>query len=101
MKKTAFLLAILMLIVIHPVQAQSCSTGKVDSLVARFLKILPADNRSLEELRKTTNFEEFRKGGPPAIPFPANDIIRIKVTHDSIPVSVLNPSHEKGLPIII
>jgi acetyl esterase len=101
MKKPIFLLALLMLAVIHPVLAQSCSTGKVDSVVARFLKIIPADNRSLEELRKTTNFEELRKGGPPAIPFPSTEVTRVKVTNDSIPISILNPSHEKGLPIII
>ena len=81
--------------------SQTCNSGILDSAVAMFLKRMPADNRSLEELRKTTNFEEYRKTGPPAIPFPATDVTRIKITRDSIPVSVFNPSHEKGLPIII
>ena len=82
-------------------QAQTCNTGIVDPQVVEFLKRMPADNRTLEELRKTTNFVEYRKTGPPAIPFPATDVTRIKITRDSIPVSVFNPSHEKGLPIII
>ncbi|HMK18060.1 MAG TPA: alpha/beta hydrolase [Chitinophagaceae bacterium] len=101
MKKTTFLLTILILTVVHSTLAQSCSTGKVNPAVAGFLKMIPADNRSLEELKKTSNFEEYRKTGPPAISFPATDVTRIKVTKDSIPVSVLNPIHEKGLPIIV
>ncbi|TMI74045.1 MAG: alpha/beta hydrolase [Bacteroidetes bacterium] len=101
MKKANCLLIVVMLIVNHPGQSQSCSTGKLDPAVAGFLKRLPVDNRSLEELKKTINLEEYRKIGPPAIPFPATDVMRMKITKDSIPVSVFIPSHEKGLPIII
>jgi acetyl esterase len=90
-----------MLIINRPGQAQSCNTGKVDPMVAGFLKRMPADNRSLEELKKTTNFEEYRKIGPPAIPFPSTEVTHMKITKDSIPVSVFIPSHEKGLSIII
>jgi acetyl esterase len=101
MEKAKCLLTALILIVNLPAQPQSCSTGKLDPVVADFLKRIPPDNRSLEELKKTTNFEEYRKTGPPAIPFPATDVIRIKITKDSIPVSVFSPSHKKGMPIII
>jgi len=82
-------------------QAQSCNTGKLDPIVADFLKMMPADHRTLEDLRKTTNFEEGKKAGPPAIPYPITDVEHIKITADSIPVLVFNPSHTKGLPIII
>jgi acetyl esterase len=101
MRKTTCLLLVSILALYYQVESQSCSTGELHPRVAGFLKSMPADNRSLEELKKTTNFEELRKGGPPAIPFPAADMARIKITSDSIPVSVLNPSHKKGLPIIV
>lgn len=84
-----------------PVHAQTCTSGKLDPTVAGFLKMIPTDNRSLEEMRTTANFDEFRKIGPPPIPYPASDVERIKVTADSIPILIFNPSHAKGLPIII
>jgi acetyl esterase len=101
MKKATYLLIISVFALNHQMLAQSCSTGKVNPVVAGFLKRMPADNRSLEELKKTTHFDEYRKIGPPALPFPATDVTRIKITKDSIPISVFIPSHEKGLPIII
>jgi len=102
-KATCFYTRIVLVfsLIYNSVQSQTCNTGIVDQQVVEFLKRMPADNRSLEELRKTTDFVEYRKTGPPAIPFPSADINRIKLTRDSIPVSVLNPSHEKGLPIIV
>jgi acetyl esterase len=102
-KLTGFFIPLLLTLTFsnHSAQSQTCNSGVVDPAVVEFLKRMPADNRSLEELRKTTNFVEYRKTGPPAIPFPAADVKRIKLTNDSIPLSVFNPSHEKGLPIII
>jgi len=85
----------------NTVIAQACLTGKLDPRAANFLKMIPPDNRSLEEQKKTTNFEELRKMGPPVVPYPATDVERIKVTVDSIPVLVFNPSHAKGLPIFV
>jgi acetyl esterase len=96
----AFLISVLSLTNLE-LQAQSCNTGKLDPKVADFLKMIPADHRTLEDLRKTTNFEEDKKAGPPAIPYPITDAEHIKITADSIPVLVFNPSHTKGLPIII
>ena len=101
MKKVIHLFVILILFTDLSVEAQSCSTGKVNPVVAGFLKGIPAGDFTLEEMKKTTNFEEYRKTGPPAIPFPVADVTRIKITSDSIPVSVFNPAHEKGLPIIV
>lgn len=104
MNKDIWLLSTLMPIILLTsvkLQAQSCNTGKLDTEVAAFLKMMPADNRTLDDLRKTTNFEEYKNAGPPSIPYPSNDVQRIKVTADSIPVLIYNPKHAKGLPIII
>ena len=56
MKKVTCLFAIIILLTDQPSQAQSCSTGKVNPVVAGFLKIIPADDRTLEETKKTSNF---------------------------------------------
>jgi acetyl esterase len=37
----------------------------------------------------------------PLIPYPKEDVKRIKVTADSIPVLIFNPSHAQNLPILI
>lgn len=81
--------------------AQPCTTGKINPEVANFLKRIPPDNRSLEEMRSSPNFAAYKKDGPPAIPYPAGDVKRIKVTGDSIPILVFNPSQATGLPVII
>ncbi len=101
MKKISGLLIIAILTLNYQLHGHSCNTGKVDPMIAGFLKRIPADNRSLDEMRKAPNFDEYRKGGPPAIPFPETDVIRLKITSDSIPVSIFNPSKAYGLPIII
>jgi acetyl esterase len=104
MKTIKYLFPVLIIVLSIPIvkaQTQSCNTGKVDPKVAAFLKMIPADNRSLEEVKKTTNFVEYKKDGPPPIPYPVTDVERIKITADSIPVLIFNPSHRKGLPIII
>lgn len=81
--------------------AQSCKTGKLHPDVSQFIKSMPPNDRSLAEMRKAINFEEYKIMGPPAIPYPAADVERIKITADSIPVMVFNPAHKTGLPIII
>lgn len=104
MKKATCLLTILVSVLSLTnveLQAQGCNTGKLDLTVADFLKSMPADHRTLEDLRKTTNFEEDKKAGPPAIPYPLTDVVHIKITADSISILVYNPLHAKGLPIII
>ena len=103
MKRLSVLLSILWMLYATNIngQAQSCRTGKLDPKVAEFLKMIPPDNRTIEELRKTTNFDEYKKAGPPVNPYPATDVQRLKITADSIPVLVFNPRHAKGLPIII
>lgn len=104
MKKVSYLHTVLLIMLSMTTvkgQMQSCNTGRVDPQVAAFLKMMPADNLTVEELKKTTNFEEYKKAGPPPIPYPPMDVQRIKITADSIPVLVFNPLHARGLPVII
>jgi acetyl esterase len=104
MHKAMYLLILLIILLsITTVKAQNkgCNTGKVDPKAAAFIKMMPADNRTVTELKSTTNFEEYKKDGPPPVPYPQKDVERIKITADSIPVLVFNPSRGQGLPIII
>jgi acetyl esterase len=80
--------------------AQPCGTRQLDPRVAGFLKLIPYQELTLEELRSLP-IERIKYAGPPFRPYPKEDVSRIKVTADSIPVLVFNPMHAKNLPIII
>ena len=80
--------------------AQTCGTRQLDPRVASFLKMIGNQDLSIEQLRKIP-VEQIRFGGPPPIPYPKEDVIRIKITADSIPVLIFNPSHIQNLPIVI
>lgn len=80
--------------------AQTCGTRQLDPRVASFLKMIGNEDLTIEQLR-TIPLEQIRSQGPPILPFPKEDVQRIKITADSIPVLVFNPSHEQNLPIII
>src|SRR5450755_3368798 len=79
--------------------AQHCNTGVLDPRIAVLLKdvihdIPPAiSNISLEQIQKDRQKADSSYG--------IGDLHRIKVTADSIPISVFNTAHEKGLPVII
>lgn len=81
-------------------QTSSCGDRKLDPRVGAFLKLINYKDLSLEELRATP-IEKIKFTGPPVIPYPAQDVTRIKVTADSIPVLIFNPAHTSNLPIII
>lgn len=101
MKKT--LLSCLLCLLIfssHNATAQSCGTRQLDPNIAGFLKIIGYRDLSLKQLREMP-IEQIKFVGPPAIPYPTADVKRIKVTADSIPVLVFNPTRGKNLPIII
>jgi len=80
-------------------KAQSCKTGKLDPRVASVLKNLPPE-RSVEEQRKMP-IEQLRNFPGLLFYYPQTDMKRIKVTADSIPVLVFNPSKASGHPVII
>jgi acetyl esterase len=82
------------------VLAQKCGARQLDPRVASFLKMIGNEDLSIEQLRKIP-IAQLRSVGPPAIPYPAADVKRIKITADSIPVLIFNPSHTKNLPILI
>lgn len=80
--------------------AQTCGTRQLDPGVAAFLKLIRYQDLSIEQLRSIP-IEQVKFAGPPAIPYPAADVKRIKITADSIPVLVFNPTRATGLPVII
>lgn len=77
--------------------AQNCSTGKLDPRVAAALQSGLSDFLS----NNMTSVEKLRDLKFEAPLIPLSDVTYLKVTADSIPVEVYNPTHGKGLPIII
>ncbi len=84
----------------QPLFGQSCGTRQLDPVVAGFLTMIQYKDLSLEQLRSMP-IEQIKLAGPPAIPYPQEDVKRIKITADSIPVLVFNPVGQQQLPIII
>lgn len=80
--------------------AQVCGTRQLDPRITGFLRFIGYKDLSLEELRRTP-IEQIKFAGPPVMPYPQEDVKRIKITKDSIPVLVFNPLHGQNLPIII
>ena len=80
--------------------AQTCGNRQLDPVVSGFLNMIQYKDLSLEQLRKLP-IEQIKFAGPPAIPYPKEDVQRIKITADSIPVLVFNPGKRKDIPIII
>lgn len=100
--KRYLLLLLISLALLSPTKAlsQSCGNRQLDPEIAYFLKMIGYRDLSLEQLRKMP-IEQIKFAGPPAIPYPASDVKRIKVSADSIPVLVFNTTHGKNLPIVI
>lgn len=82
------------------VHAQSCGTRKLDPRIEAFLKFIDHDALTIEQLRNIP-IEQLKFAGPPITPYPKEDVTRLKITADSIPILVFNPSHSQNLPIII
>ena len=80
--------------------AQTCGARQLDPRVAAFLKMIGNEDLTIEQLRKIP-IEQIKFAGPPPIPYPKEDVKRIKITADSIPVLIFNPSHAQNLPILI
>lgn len=94
------MMSTVLIIFMHTVQAQECGTRQLDPRIRGFLTMIGYKDLSLEELRALP-IAQIKFAGPPSIPYPKEDVQRIKITSDSIPVLVFNPSHGKNLPIII
>lgn len=80
--------------------AQNCGNRQLDPEIAGFLKLIGYKDLSIEELRNLP-IEQIKYPKVPVTPYPKEDVQRIKITNDSIPVLVFNPLHEKKLPIIV
>lgn len=102
MKKSMSIIFLIITVVFgqQVVFAQTCGTRQLDPRVASFLKIIGNEDLTIEQLRKIP-MSQFRSVGPPVIPYPAADVKRIKITADSIPVLIFNPSHASNVPILI
>lgn len=102
MKKIILLFAfsLFLKISIQSTYAQSCGNRQLDSRVEAFLKMIGYQDLTLEELRSLP-IEQIKYPSLPLIPYPKDDVTRIKITSDSIPVLIFNPTHSSDLPIII
>ncbi len=79
------------------IQAQSCQSDNLDLRVAyalkSVLKDLPGEvNASVETIR------DIRIETPA---YPAEDVVTVRITSDSIPLYVFNPMKSRDLPIVI
>ncbi len=102
MQKVRVLLAIslLHLATIQYAMAQSCGTRELDHRVTAFLKLIRFQDLTIDQLRAIP-IETIKFPLLPLTPYPKEDVKRIKITADSIPVLIFNPSHSSNLPIII
>ena len=102
MKRSALIIFTSLLAVFVQVKtsAQTCGTRQLDPRVASFLKMIGYQDLTIEQLRSIP-IAQIKFAGPPLIPYPKEDVERIKITADSIPVLVFNPLHSQHLPIMI
>ncbi len=101
--KKVMLFTFVILLFIFPQQGafgQECGTRQLDKRVASFLKMIGYQDLTIEQLRSIP-IEQLKYTGPPLIPYPKEDVRRIKITADSIPVLIFNPAHLQNAPIII
>ncbi len=103
MKKSLFIVFICIILTFNPQKgtAQTCGTRQLDPRVERFFKMIGYQDMTLEQFRNVPINQIRLLSDPPHIPYPKEDVKRIKITADSIPVLVFNPTHAKNLPIII
>ncbi|MGZ8535907.1 MAG: alpha/beta hydrolase [Flavitalea sp.] len=97
---SAFLCIIFLTLGNQKAYTQTCGIRQLDPVVAGFLKLIDYKDLSLEQLRSIP-IEQIKFAGPPALPYPKEDVKRIKITADSIPVLVFNATHAQQIPIII
>jgi acetyl esterase len=79
---------------------RQCGNRRLDPEIAGFLKIIGYKDLTLEQLRNLP-IEQLKHPQIPLIPYPKEDVQRIKITEDSIPVLVFNPLHKNNLPVVI
>jgi acetyl esterase len=96
----SLLIAVLFALIANAGFGQQCGSRNLDPDIAAFLKIIGYKDQTLEQLRNTP-IEQLKYPQLPIIPYPKEDVERLKITSDSIPVLVFNPLHQTNLPVII
>lgn len=99
-KRTLLVFLILFFFSQQGLVAQPCGNRQLDPEIAAFLKMIAYKDLTLEQLRSLP-IEQIKYADLPPRPYPKEDVQRIKITADSIPVLVFNPLHGQNLPIII
>jgi len=79
---------------------QQCGNRILDNEISGFLNIIGYKDWTLEQLREMP-IEQLKYPQLPIVPYPKEDVQRIKITKDSISVLVFNPLHKSNLPVII
>lgn len=79
---------------------QQCGNRTLDPEIAGFLRVVGYKDLTIEQLRQTP-IEQLKYPQLPIVPYSKQDVQRIKITSDSIPVLVFNPLHKSDLPVII
>jgi len=102
MKKSMFIIFLSIVLVFNGQElfSQTCGTRQIDTRVASFLKMIGYQDMTIEQLRNLP-IALIKFPALPMIPYPKEDVKRIKITADSIPVLIFNPSHAQNLPILI
>lgn len=102
MKKSLFIifLSIILIFKGQELIAQGCGKRELDPRVSSFLKMIGYQDMTIDQLRDVP-IELIKFPVIPLIPYPKEDVTRIKITADSIPVLIFNPSHAQNLPILI
>lgn len=100
MKPLLFLVTAFTIVLSINAYGQQCGNRTLDPEIAGFLKMIGYQDLSLEQLRNMP-IEQLKYPDVPIVPYPKEDVQRIKITADSIPVLVFNPLHTNNLPVII
>jgi acetyl esterase len=102
MKKSMFIIFLSIVLVFNGQElfSQTCGTRELDPRIASFLKMIGYQDMTIEQLRDLP-IALIKFPVLPLIPYPKEDVKRIKITADSIPVLIFNPSHAQNLPILI
>ncbi len=100
MKRLLSLVNSLFFIFLASSSYSQCGNRSLDPNITAFLKVIGYKDLSIEQLRNMP-IEQLKYPQLPLIPYPKEDVQRIKITKDSIPVLVFNPLHKTNLPIII
>src|SRR5690242_5623983 len=98
--KRFLLLINIFILTVTSANGQQCGDRKLSPDIAGFLKVIGYKDLTLEQLRSIP-IEHLKFPQIPLFPYPKEDVQRIKITPDSIPVLVFNPLHKNRLPVII